>query len=363
MKHDIGNEIRDGFGSGSGDGFESGSGDGFGNGFGSHGNGPGEEPAFPEETEEYEGEFEDDEAQKDTIDEILAGRRGPGAPSVGRAEVVEDMGDPLSLYLGEVAKYRTLTAGEEKDLALRARAGDREAVDLLIRSNQRLIIAMAWKYFRGRGLDLEDLIAAGNEGLRAGISKYDPERGVRLATFAGYDIKKYMRRAVYEEGSTIRLPEKMHIALRRLNAANDEFIRENGRKPTEDELSEITGLAKKAVRTLLFYRAARYVPLDAPSGEDDDSPIGEHVASDEGGEGGGEGLSEETAGEIMKRHFKILDPREYRIVTAYYGLFGEEKKKLADLADEFGLARQRISQIRKSAEKKLFENGLFDELK
>ncbi|MBP1587389.1 MAG: sigma-70 family RNA polymerase sigma factor [Clostridia bacterium] len=318
-----------------------------------------EENAFPEETEEYEGEFEDDEAQRSTIDEIIKGRPDSGAPSVGKAEVVEDLGDPLSIYLNEVMKYKTLTADEEKAVAAKAREGDSDAVELLIKSNQRLIISMAWKYFRGRGLELEDIIAAGNEGLRAGIAKFDPERGVRLATFAGYDIKKYMRRAVYDEGSTIRLPEKMHIALRKLTAATEAFIREKGRKPTEDELAEITGLGRNNVRTLLFYQAAKYVPLDAPSGDDDDSPIGEHIAADEGGEG----LSEETADEIMRRHFKVLDPREYRIVTAYYGLFGADKKKLADLADEYGLAKQRISQIRKSAEKKLFDSGLFEELK
>lgn len=318
-----------------------------------------EEALFPEETEEYEGEFEDDKAQKKMIDEIVAARQDPGVPFVGKAEVIEDVGDPLSMYLAEVMQYKTLTAEEEKALAQRAREGDSEAVDILIRSNQRLIISMAWKYFKGRGLDLEDLIAAGNEGLRAGIAKYDPERGVRLATFAGYDIKKYMRRAVYEEGSTIRLPEKMHIALRKMKEAGDRFTKENGRRPTEDELAERTGLSKKVVRTLLFYEGAKYVPLDAPSGDEDDSPIGEHVASDETVESG---PSEETVGEIMKRHFKILDPREYRIVTSYYGLFGEEKKKLEALAKEYGLAKQRISQIRKSAEKKLFESGLFEEL-
>ena len=295
------------------------------------------------------------ELREDEIKQLLD--YGQRSGNIGEAEPLGKTDDPLSLYLAEIRKYRNLEKEEEADLAVRAQHGDNEARELLINSNQRLLLAIAFRKFRDRGLRIEDLVAAGNEGLDAAIAKFDPSKGARLSTYASYDIKKAMRRAIYKVGDVIRLPESMHIQMSRIAAAEDRYKAEHGRFPDVKTLSAECGIKESTVRTLLFYKSLQYEYLDEPAGKDGDQSEKDFVKADDT-------LRVDTdAEEIVRRHLARLDDREARIIKSYFGLLGEEKKNLGDLAKEFGLARQRISQIKIQAEKKLEKNGMFDELR
>ncbi len=300
---------------------------------------------------------EDDYATNEEIMGMLEEHEGKNSPSIGTAVVVESSEDVMAIYLRDVLRFKVLSREEEVELARKVRQGDCEAMDLMINSNQRLVISIAYKKFGKRGLPVEDLVAAGNEGLRNAVLKFDPERGIRFATFAAFDIKKSMRRAIYEAADPIKLPESMHLMLARINEAADRLYRETGRRPTRKEIAAEVGVKESLVTTLLIHQAVQYVPLDTTVGDDNETLLVDRIAGER------DSSAAEEAEEIIERHFRALDARERKIITGYYGLMGEPKQTLGELGKEFGLARQRISQIRIQAEKKLEANGFFEELK
>ncbi len=293
-------------------------------------------------------------------DEALSGkRRGTGVTkNPGEAELTEDSVDPLARFLNEVREYANITPEEEALLIEKVREGDQEALDRLILSKQKLLVHYARK-FMNRGLELEDLVAAGNEGLMAAVKKYDPEKsnGATLATYASSDIMKSLRRAVFA-AELIRKPESVHLEMKKISDAESEYREKYGKYPGPKKLSEITGIKESKVIKLLMLRVQQpVISLDATVGDDDDTELYEIVA------GGEEKDNDDAIEEILKRHIKVLDDRERRVFEAYYGLFGTEKKNLGDLAKELGLSVQRVSQIKKHAEKVLVENGMLDEIR
>ena len=93
----------------------------------------------------------------------------------------QDRGD--TRYFSAVQRQPLLTREEEADLAMRVKAGDREAADILVRSHLRLVIKVASRY-RNYGLPMNELVQEGSIGLMQAVERFDPERGVRLATYA-----------------------------------------------------------------------------------------------------------------------------------------------------------------------------------
>src|SRR5262245_65141742 len=112
---------------------------------------------------------------------------------------------PLETYLREINETPLLSAREEKELAYRIEVGDSAARDRMARANLRLVVNIARAY-TGKGLGLQDLIGEGNLGLLRAVEGFDPARGTRFSTYAGYWIKQSIRRALVNTGKTIRVP-------------------------------------------------------------------------------------------------------------------------------------------------------------
>ncbi len=94
--------------------------------------------------------------------------------------------DPsLNRYIERVRAIPTLSREDEHALALEAQAGSQEAQDKLIEANLRYVVAVALQY-RRYGIRLSELIAEGNLGLVTAVKKFDPHRGTRFVTYAGY---------------------------------------------------------------------------------------------------------------------------------------------------------------------------------
>src|SRR5207249_4884473 len=95
----------------------------------------------------------------------------------------------MRLYLKEISKIPLLTVDEEKELAVRAKNGDRDAVQKLIESNLRFVIKIAKKYTKS-GMPLLDLINEGNVGLMEAARRFDPDRNVRFTSYAVWWIRQ-----------------------------------------------------------------------------------------------------------------------------------------------------------------------------
>src|SRR5215468_9475614 len=109
---------------------------------------------------------------------------------------------PLTTYLREIDETALLSADEEQELARRVGDSDGEARERMVRANLRLVVSLARGY-AGRGLPLEDLVAEGNLGLLRAVEGFDPDRGTRFSTYAGYWIKEAIQRALANTARTI----------------------------------------------------------------------------------------------------------------------------------------------------------------
>ena len=250
--------------------------------------------------------------------------------------------DVLTQYLGRVRGGKLLDAGEEKDLARRARGGDMRARQKLIESNLRLVISIAKKY-RGRGVPFEDLIQEGNAGLIRAVEKFDPEMGNRFSTYATWWIRQGVTRAVADHARTIRLPAHVVDAIYRMRRAENALSIELGRDANEEELVERLGVKPEEARRLR--------DVNQPI-----SSINARINADEGSELG-ELLPDERSGDDYARvevgqweralveAVRSLPEREARIIEMRHGLDGSDTLTLREVSEELGISQERARQV------------------
>ncbi|MGZ8741204.1 MAG: sigma-70 family RNA polymerase sigma factor, partial [Gaiellaceae bacterium] len=154
--------------------------------------------------------------------------------------------DALQLFLNEAGRYKLLTASEEVELAKLIEGGDKEAKDLMINSNLRLVVSIAKKY-QGHGISLLDLIQEGIIGLIRAVEKFDWRRGFKFSTYATWWIRQAVQRGVANKSRTIRIP--VHIVEReqKMSRAERALTAKLEREPTDEEVAEKAKLSLKHV--------------------------------------------------------------------------------------------------------------------
>lgn len=143
----------------------------------------------------------------------------------------------LQNYLNEISKFKTLSREEEHDLAIKAKNGDVDAMNKLIQANLKFVVKIASRY-QNRGLSLSELISEGNIGLIKAIEKFDPDKDIKLISYAIWWIKQRIMLAVSEKSSLIRVPMGKSSAAHRVKLTQDRYFTETGKIATPDELSE-----------------------------------------------------------------------------------------------------------------------------
>jgi RNA polymerase primary sigma factor len=254
--------------------------------------------------------------------------------------------DALQLFLNEAGRYKLLTAAEEVELAKLIERGDKEAKDLMINSNLRLVVSIAKKY-QGHGISLLDLIQEGIIGLIRAVEKFDWRRGYKFSTYATWWIRQAVQRGVANKSRTIRIP--VHIVEReqKISRAERQLTAKLERPPTDEEISRATKLSLKHVREVRA--AARAVTsLDRPVGEEGDTSFGDLIA--------GEHVepSEEVHVSLAERAVRTavegLPERERQVVKLRYGMNGDrDPQSLEEIGKTLGLTRERVRQIEAQA--------------
>jgi RNA polymerase primary sigma factor len=252
----------------------------------------------------------------------------------------------IKLYLQEIAKTALLTHEEEVSLAERIRAGDKEARDRMIAANLRLVVKIAYDY-NNFGLPLLDLISEGNIGLIKAVERFDPAKGGKLSTYAAWWIKQSIKRALANQGKTIRLPVHLVDKIANMRRITQRLTEELGREPNDDEVAIEMGIPVNKVAHLKSV-SVRPASLDAPIGDGDDTEFGDMVG-DENAINPFDNLRSKSLFSDMNRMLDELDPREAEIIRLRYGLDGSKPRTLEEVGLEFNITRERVRQLQNMA--------------
>jgi RNA polymerase primary sigma factor len=256
----------------------------------------------------------------------------------------------LNRYLLEIGRIPLLSPDQEIELARRIQNGDAAARELMINANLRLVVTIAGDYIN-LGLPLVDLISEGNIGLMKAVDRFDPEKGVKLSTYAIWWIKRAIKGALADQSKMIRLPAKTIEKISRMRRVSAQMGNDLGREPTEDELGEELGIATEKVARLRRV-GLRPESLDAFVGDDDMTEFGENVP-DEQAQTPFELLGKKDFSDQVCRLLKTLNQRETTIITERFGLNGTVAKPLEQVAETIGVTRERVRRLERKALAKL----------
>jgi len=261
----------------------------------------------------------------------------------------------LDRYIQQVRAIPKLSREDEHQLALRAREGDQDAANRLVEANLRYVIAIGLQY-RRYGVTLGDLIAEGSVGLVTAVRKFDPHRGTRFVTYAGYWIRAFVLEAVVRSSTMIGagsgpFRSKLFFRLRRERARLSNLIAD----PEEliATLANEFDTTSEKMTELLRRLDQREISLDAPAYHDSDSTLVEMLP----------GAAEPQDVIVARRRrqsgielrlegaLSVLDDRERLIVEKR--ILSDDSASLASLGRELGVSRERARQLEARAKKKL----------
>jgi len=262
----------------------------------------------------------------------------------------EDSDSGFQLYLRQITQYPLLTPAQEITLAAKIKKGDKAATDEMIRGNLRLVVKIARDY-ANLGLPLLDLISEGNIGLMKAVERFDPAKGGKLSTYGSWWIKQSIKRALANQGKTIRLPVHLVDKIAKIRRVGAGLSDELGREATDEEIAEEVGMDAGKV-TLLKQAAIRPASLDAPLGDEDSTEFGEMVG-DVAAVDPFENLSDKNMQLEVVDLLGQLDEREHKIIAARFGLDGNDPITLEEVGVKFGVTRERIRQLQNIALSKM----------
>ncbi|HOD55146.1 MAG TPA: RNA polymerase sigma factor RpoD/SigA [Candidatus Cloacimonadota bacterium] len=261
----------------------------------------------------------------------------------------------LQSYLNEISKIPTLTREEEKELAIKAKEGDEEAKNKLVSSNLKFVVKIA-SHYQNRGLTLSELISEGNMGLIKAIDRYDPDKEIKLISYAVWWIKQKILFALAEKTSLIRVPLGRSNAINKIKSIRDRYTAETGGEISINQLSDKSDISEKLINNMQLQAIDTYSLDEVTKTNGEDATMIDFI-EDPTAQDPKNLYYQERLQQKITKSIKTLDKRDAHIIKSYYGLDGQKGKNFAEIAQEMGISRERVRQIQKQALKKILSDS------
>jgi len=258
----------------------------------------------------------------------------------------------LDQYFIEIGKYDLLSPGEEVELAIKIKDGDKRAQDKLVKANLRFVVSVA-KMYQNQGLSLGDLINEGNIGLVKAAKRFDETKGFKFISYAVWWIRQGIISAISDQTRIVRLPLNQIGNLTKVGKAKRDFEQEFERMPTTEELAGVLGMPSGDVDYILQIYS-RQVSVDAPMKNSDESNATlMDVLQNETQATPDKDLMNDSLKNEIDNVLSTLDEREAEIIRLSFGIGSNHKATLEEIGSKFNLTRERIRQIKEKALRKL----------
>ena len=268
-------------------------------------------------------------------------------------EILDGSNDStLSNYIREISDYRTLSASEEKELAKKAKNGDAEAKQKLIKANLKLVITIAKKAIHMSNLPMIDLIQEGNLGLMVAAEKFNYKLGYKFATYASWWIKQAMFKAISEQSHCMKIPVYIQETLSRFSKLKREMERENNCQVKNEDVAKRMNIPANKIDAFLN---AYTKTISIESGIENNN--GKEINIADIIEDKNASATEDVEYEHLKSDIlnviSTLKDREQAVVKMRYGIENDTKMTLEEIGNIYGVTKECIRQTELRALKKM----------
>ncbi len=268
-------------------------------------------------------------------------------------EVLDGSNDSvLSKYIREISDYKSLTPIEEKVYAQKAKEGDFEAKQVLIKANLKLVVSIAKKAIHMSKIPLIDLIQEGNVGLMIAAEKFNYKLGYKFATYASWWIKQSMFKAISEQSNCMKIPVYIQETLSKFSKIKREMEHQNNRQVNTEDVAEKMNISPDKIDIFLnAYTKAISLESSVENSDGKELTIADILEDKKAS--ATEKVELDNLRTDLMNVVSTLKEREQEVVKMRFGLDDTTKHTLEEIGNIYGVTKECIRQTELRALKKM----------